>query len=66
MPLGTFYKTYKGIDLTLKKYVTIYIKPVSHLVMLEFEIKNVFKKYKGRIAIKNSTTSKMGRDRQNR
>jgi hypothetical protein len=29
MPVGTFYKTYKGIDLLTKKYVTVYIKPVQ-------------------------------------
>lgn len=30
IPVGTFYKTYKGIDLQSRKFVTIYIKPVKN------------------------------------
>lgn len=31
LPIGTFYKTYKGIDIGSKKFVTVYVKPVPFL-----------------------------------
>ena len=31
LPIGTFYKAYKGIDIGSKKFVTVYIKPVPFL-----------------------------------
>jgi hypothetical protein len=32
IPVGYFYKTYRGIDTATRKYVTIYLKPVSSLL----------------------------------
>ena len=36
IPIGYFYKTYKGIDLSSRKFVTIYIKPVVFTNYSEF------------------------------